>query len=260
MTALALTRRTPQPFQATAAYLRLEIPRTLRNRRLLLLTVVFPVTFYLLFTRLLTGGQELGADARAFLMVSMAAYGAIGATLSAAVRVAMERTNGWTRQLRVTPLPALGYVTTKLLVAWLTAAPAIVLVMVAAFGINQVELPPTTWFVVFISLALGVLPFAALGVAIGYVFDESTAQVIFTISFLGMSILGGLWTPLSQFPDTLATIGRMLPSFHFANLGWSALADQAIDPVDVGVLLVYGLVFVAIVAWRYRVGEQPARA
>ena len=105
MTALALG---PSPLQTTVVYLRLEVPRTLRNRRLIMLTIVFPVTFYLLFTQVLTGGARLGNDERAFLMVSMASYGAIGATLSAAVRVAMERTNGWTRQLRVTPLPALG--------------------------------------------------------------------------------------------------------------------------------------------------------
>jgi len=256
MTALALG---PRPLQATRAYLRLEVPRTLRNRRLIMLTIVFPVAFYLLFTRVLTGGARLDNDERAFLMVSMAAYGAIGAALSAAVRVAMERTNGWTRQLRVTPLPALGYVTTKLVTAYLSAIPAILLVMVAALTVNQVALSPTTWLAILVALTLGVLPFAALGVAIGYVFDESTAQLVFTISFVGLSVLGGLWTPISTFPDSLATIGRMLPSFHFANLGWSALAGQVPDIGDVLALLAYGLTFVGIVAWRYRVGELQAR-
>ena len=256
MTALALGSR---PLQATRAYLRLEVPRILRNRRLIMLTIAFPVTFYLLFTQVLTGGAPLGNDERAFLMVSMAAYGAIGATLSAAVRVAMERTNGWTRQLRVTPLPALGYVTTKLVTAYLAAIPAILLVMLAALTVNQVALPPTTWLAIFVALTLGVLPFAALGVAIGYVFDESTAQMVFTISFVGLSVLGGLWTPISTFPGALATIGRMLPSFHFANLGWSALAGQAPDLGDVLALLAYGLVFIGIVAWRYRAGELRAR-
>jgi ABC-2 type transport system permease protein len=256
MTALALG---PQPLQATGAYLRLEVPRTLRNRRLIMLTIVFPVAFYLLFTRVLTSGAQLGNDERAFLMVSMAAYGAIGATLSAAVRVAMERTNGWTRQLRVTPLPPLGYVTTKLVTAYLAAVPSILLVMLAALTINGVALAPATWVAILVSLTLGVLPFAAIGVAIGYVFEESTAQLVFTISFVGLAILGGLWTPISTFPDAVATIGRMLPSFHFANLGWSALAGKTPDLGDVLALLAYGLVFVGIVAWRYRVGELRAR-
>jgi ABC-2 type transport system permease protein len=256
MTALATS---PRSFTATAAYLRLEVPRTLRNRRLIVLTIVFPVAFYLLFTRVLTGWAQLDNDARAFLMVSMAVYGAIGAALSSAVRVAMERTNGWTRQLRVTPLPPFGYVTTKLAVAYVTALPAILLTMLAALTVNQVVLSPTTWVAVFVVLGLGVLPFAALGVAIGYVFDESTAQLVFSISFVGLSVLGGLWTPISTFPDAVATIGRMLPSFHFANLGWSVLAGQAPDLGDVMALLAYLLVFAGIVAWRYRVGEQKAR-
>jgi len=255
MTFLALPN---QPVTATGGFLRLELPRTLRNRRFIVLAVAFPVAFYLLFTRVLTGGAVLNADERAFFMVSMAAYGAIGASLSVAVRVSMERANGWTRMLRVTPLPALGYVVTKLATGYLTAVPSILLVMAGGFLVNGVTLSVSTWLAVFVLLTLGVLPFAALGVAIGYAFDESTAQMVFTISFVGLAILGGLWTPISQFPDSLATIGRMLPSYHFANLGWSAVAGRAPDPSDVVALVVYGAVFIGIVALRYRATEMRA--
>src|SRR5262245_32222868 len=134
-----------QPVTATGGYLRLELPRTLRNRRYLVLAIGFPVAFYLLFTRILTGGEVLDADARAFFMVSMAAYGAIGATLSVAVRIAMERSSGWTRLLRVTPLPPIGYAITKLATAYLTALPAIILVMAAGVALNGVTLPASTW-------------------------------------------------------------------------------------------------------------------
>jgi ABC-2 type transport system permease protein len=168
----------------------------------------------------------------------------------------LERNSGWTRLLRVTPLPPLGYVITKLVTGYLTAVPSILLVMAAGAYVNDVSLSPATWLATFALLTLGVLPFAALGVAIGYVFDESTAQMTFTIAFIGMAILGGLWTPISQFPDTLATIGRMLPSYHMANLGWSAVAGRAPDIGDVLALVAYGAVFIAIVAWRYRAGEM----
>jgi len=50
--------------------------------------------------------------------------------------------------------------------------------MLAAMTVNQVALPPTTWLATLVALSLGVVPFAALGVAIGYVFDESTAQLV----------------------------------------------------------------------------------
>ena len=181
--------------RATGAYLGFELPRTLRNRRFIVLAIGFPVAFYLLFTRVLTGNAPADPAVQAFGMVSMAAYGAIGASLSAAVRISMERTNGWTRQLRVTPLPALAYVTGKFASAYLTAVPSIALVMLTAYAVNGVTLTPTTWLATFIALSVGALPFAALGVAIGFLFDESSAQLVFSIAFVGLAVLGGLWTP-----------------------------------------------------------------
>ena len=256
---MAATARTVTSAGAISAYLRFEVPRTLRNRRFIVLAIGFPVLFYLLFTRVLTGTTGVDPAAEAFGMVSIAAFGAIGASLSGAVRVAMERTNGWTRQLRVTPLPSVAYVTTKVASGYLTAVPPIALVMVVAFVVNGVSLPVTTWLAIFIALAVGAIPFAALGVLIGYVFEESTAQLVFTISYVGLAVLGGLWTPISAFPDTLATLARLTPSYHYANLGWTALAGQPLDVTDVVVLAIYALAFVAILAWRYRVSEQKAR-
>jgi ABC-2 type transport system permease protein len=246
--------------RSIGAYVRFELPRTIRNRRFIVLAVGFPVAFYLLFTRVLTGGVPTTPELQAFGMVSMAAYGAIGASLSAAVRIAMERTNGWTRQLRVTPLPPTAYVAAKMASAYLTAVPSIALVMLAAFAINQVSLPLQTWLFVFVVLSVGVLPFAALGVAIGYLFDESTAQMVFSIAFVGLAVLGGLWIPITSFPDTLATVARLTPSYHFANLGWTALAGQGPDITDVLVLMAYGVAFVALVAYRYRASEERAFA
>jgi hypothetical protein len=43
-------------------------------------------------------------------MISMATYAAIG-RLGGAIVIAQERESGWTRQLRVTPLPPIAYAT-----------------------------------------------------------------------------------------------------------------------------------------------------
>ena len=92
-----------------AAYLALEIRRAVRNRRYLVFAIGFPVVFYLLYTGVLLGKNAPPDPAwNAFFMVSMAAYGMIGASLSNAMPIAQERTSGWTRQLRITPLPAVG--------------------------------------------------------------------------------------------------------------------------------------------------------
>ncbi len=78
------------------------------------------------------------------------------------------------------------------------------------------------------------------------------------ICFFSLAILGGLWAPLSSFPDSLATIGRMLPSFRLADLGRDAASGTPIDPAAVLILAVYAVVLGGLAAWRYRTSEQRA--
>lgn len=262
MTALTtpLARTGIDPVRAIAAYLGLELRRAVRNRRYLVFAIGFPVVFYLLYTGVLTGKNAPSDPTwNAFFMVSMAAYGMIGASLSNALPIAQERASGWTRQLRITPLPAFAWVATKLAVAYLTSLPSLVLVGLAAVVVNHVSLAPATWITIALSLAIGVLPFAALGLLIGFVFDASAAQGAVTISYIGLAILGGLWAPVSTFPDTLATIARIMPTYHFANLGWSAMDGGLPDPIDVLIVGAWAVALFALLAQRYRVAEQRAR-
>jgi ABC-2 type transport system permease protein len=262
MTALAspIARSAVDPVRAMVAYLGLELRRALRNRRYFVFAVAFPVVFYLLYTGVFQGANA-PADPiwPAYFMVSMAAYGMIGASLSNAVPIAQERASGWTRQLRITPLPATAWIATKLGVAYLTTLPSLLLVGAAAVLVNHVSLPAGTWLAIAASLAIGVLPFAALGLLLGFVFDVTSAQPAVMISYITMAILGGLWVPVSTFPGALATIAQIMPTFHFANLGWASLVDGLPDLADVAIVGAWAVALFALVAWRYRVTEQRAR-
>jgi len=256
--------RRPGAFAAFAAFVRLEVRRALRNRRYVTFAIAFPVVFYVLYTGVLSGTS---ADAtaivggipwRTYFMVSMATYGAIGAALGGAIVIAQERDGGWARQLRVTPLPSSAYVAGKLVVAYLVTLPAIAAVLVAGLVIDHVALAPVTWLAVLVVLALGSLPFAALGLLIGYTFDANSAQGAMMITFFSLAILGGLWAPLSSFPDTLATIGGMLPSSRLADLGRGAAAGATPDPAAVAILAAYAIVIGGLAAWRHRSVEPAA--
>jgi len=131
-----------------------------------------------------------------------------------------------------------------------------VLVLAAGALVNGVSLTPLEWVAAFAGLALGSLPFAALGILIGYVFDADSAQGGMMVTYFGLAILGGLWAPVASFPSVLVTIAHVLPSYHFADLGWRALAGRAPDPVDVAVLLAWAAAFGALVIWRYRAEER----
>ena len=58
----------------------------------------------------------------AYIMVSMALYGAALTAASAGAMVAMERAMGWSRQLRLTPLSPVVYISMKAMVALVMGA------------------------------------------------------------------------------------------------------------------------------------------
>ncbi len=245
------------------AYLRFEVRRALRNRRYVVFTVIFPVLIYALYTVVIPAagaGRMDGLDWPVYFLVSMAAYGAIGAAMNQAAPIAGERRGGWARQLRVSPLPGAGYVGAKLLTSVAIAVPALVLVGVAAKLLDHLALPASTLALLVVVLALGTLPFAALGGLIGYILDVESAQGGQVLALFTLAILGGLFAPLDAFPATLATIGRVTPSFHLGELGRAVAAGRTPDVGDVAVLAGWALGIGALAAWRYLADERARSA
>ena len=106
------------------AYTRFELLRTLRNGRLLLFTLGFPV---ILFFAIATPNRDesnlggSGISVALYLMVGLVGFGAMMALLSTGARIASERTDGWTRQLRVSPLSAGAYLRAKVVTGYAMA-------------------------------------------------------------------------------------------------------------------------------------------
>ena len=255
------SRRTAVPLaRMIAAYLRFDLRRILRNRRYVLISVGFPLFFYLFETGALgtnryNGFSVDGIPWATYSMVSMAVFGAVQATLMWSRIVATERARGWIRQLRVSPLPPLAYLSTKLLVSLLTTVPAIALVLVAGAAANGVRLSAPTWVELLVGLAIGACPFAAYGLLLGYLFDADSVQGAYAVSSFILAILGGVIAPVTTFPPMFRSLTDVLPVFHLANIGWRAVAGQPPDPLDIAVLVAYTIGIGALVIWRYRVDE-----
>ncbi|MET7300284.1 ABC transporter permease [Embleya sp. NPDC005575] len=238
--------------------MRLEILRMLRNRRYLIFTLAYPVAMYLIFGS--QSGDVDGTDVAAYIMVSMASFGAVGATLSAGVqRIAAERQSGWTRQLRLTTLTGRQYVISKLASAAVVSLPAIVLVLFTGF-LRGVRLDPWQWGVLVIALWFGSFVFAVLGIGLGYLVAPDSAQPVFMLVYLGMAVLGGMWVPLTGFPQLLQDIGHVMPTYRFGELGWEVLAGRHPRMSDIAILALYLVAFTALAAWRYRRDEQKVAA
>ena len=222
----------------------LELRRSLRDVRYLVIAVALPIGLYLLFTGLFgaRGQRAQGLPQPVELMVAMIAYGAMWAVFSATgPRIAHERAIGWTRQLRVTPLAPAAALSGKLVTALAAALPAMALVALTAVLSHPVQLSAAQWLALLAVMWAGVLPLALLGLAIGYLAGDEIAFPLTMALYFALGALGGLWIPLSVMPHVMQDIGQALPSNGLAQLGWRIAGGQASAPRAVLVLTAWTL-------------------
>jgi len=217
-------------------FLALELRRSLRDVRYLIIAVAIPIGLYLLFAGLFGahGQRAQGLPQPVELMVAMIGYGAMWAVFSATgPRIAHERAVGWTRQLRVTPLSPAAALSGKLVTALAAALPAMALVALTAVASHHVHL---------------------LGLAIGYLAGDDIAFPLTMALYFALGALGGLWIPLSAMPHAMQDIGQALPSNALAELGWRIAGGQASVPSAVLVLTAWllGSATAALLAYHRR--------
>ncbi|KQR29846.1 hypothetical protein ASF75_10435 [Curtobacterium sp. Leaf154] len=237
-------------------YVYLETKRQLRNVRAMVFTFAVPVIMLLVFGSAF-GSQTDPTTRLQYLVVTtlqMAAYGAMMAALSQAFAIVNERSIGWNRQLRVTPLSGWGFMVSKVIAAMAFAAVSIVITVVVATVGMHASLDPLRWFAAGFGIWCGVIPFALIAILIGQFAKPSFAQPLFMVVFMGMAILGGLWVPLSVMPEWMGTVAHLLPSYWLNRIGqMGAGATDSSGMVEPAMVLAcWAIVLAAVIVWRYR--------
>ncbi|MDQ1123970.1 ABC transporter permease [Microbacterium trichothecenolyticum] len=259
MTAIALDRTVPPLGGFTLTYLRIELVRKLRNPRALFFTVAFPVLMFFIVgyqwldepltnVSLADGGVSVAAR----IMVSMAMYGAMMSATQTGAAVAVERAQGWTRQLRLTPLNPLVNVIVKLAAGMMFGLVAVVATYIVA-SVSGVELSALQW--VSTGLAAWLLAgavFTTLGLMVGYMVPGENVAQITSLAVVLLSFLGGLFYPLSSMPDFLQTIGKLTPVYGIAELARAPLTGDAFDLGGLVNAVVWLAVFVVGTAYFFR--------
>ena len=92
----------------------------------------------------------------------------------------------------------------------------------------------------------------ALGLVIGLIFDSQTAQVAQMITLLVLAFLGGIFIQWSSLPHGMQLIGKALPSYPLAQLGWNAAAGRPLDLANVAALAAWTAGLAALAVWRWR--------
>lgn len=177
------------------------------------------------------------------------------AFLGGGVVLIYERQEGTLPRLMVMPIQKASFLVGKLLGIYLVGIAQITLLILAGAVLFNVNWGPDP-----IALILLVASFAAaatsLGILMGtFVRTPAQATVLNNIVVLVMSALGGAWWPLALEPEWLQVLGHIFPSAWamdaFQDILARGLGTAAILP-EVGVLLGFGAVSIAIGTWRFR--------
>ncbi|KAB2381568.1 ABC transporter permease [Actinomadura montaniterrae] len=229
-------------------YLWLELRRLVRDSSYVLVSVLLPVGMFLLFSSL---GDEATNHDLVQLMVGMAGFGAVGITLNSGTGIADDRARGWLRQLRLLPLGPAKVVVARGLCAMALSLPPIVIVCVAG-AFKGVDLSVAQWAGVAALLWIGIAPVALLGLGIGYLCAPQQAQAIGLALFVGMSMIGGLWIEVSDFPGWLQVVSKITPVYSYAEIPRSVGWDRAPHALDIGALAAWTIALMALALFAYR--------
>jgi ABC-2 type transport system permease protein len=237
-------------------YLLLEARRATRNGRFLIFSIAFPVLLFLLYVGIFANGDK---EVVGVLMVNMTSFGALSAALFAGGRVALERSLGWQRQLRLTPLSGSGYLAAKGITGMLLALPAVILVPLIAAVVEGVSLDASGWLRVTIGIWLAVIPFTLIGLLIGQVGTPDSMQPIMSLTMMTMSLLGGIFIPIDGMPAWLMKVSHLLPSYWLGQVGRGAVTADLSVNLGQAVLVLAGWTAVVGLAVVRRYRRDSAR-
>jgi ABC-2 type transport system permease protein len=247
-------RRAPRAGGFNLTALRLEIRRLLRNRRTIILTTIFPVFFFLIFgLNKAYATDKIGhGNVSAFIMISLALYGAVFAATSGGAMVSIERAQGWSRQLRLTPLSPLAYIMMKVLTAMVLGAGSVALVYIVGLLTHKASMPAYLWVATGLSVWIGSLLFAAFGLFMGYLLPTENVMQLMSLALTLLSFAGGLFVPVSQYPHAIQEIAKWTPLYGLNQLVHTPLLGTGVDWTWVVNVLFWLVAFVGGAVWRMR--------
>lgn len=217
--------------------------------------LVLPVILFTFFGQPLAGRTTArGLDIGVIVLTSFAAY-AVGQVMvyGFGIGVAVERGQRVDVLMRATPLPPAVYLAAKVIVAMVFGLLAILILFAYAGMVGGIRLAPAVWVSVAARLLAGSLPLVALGFAIGYVAGPSAAPAVVNVIYLPLAFASGLFLPPDRLPAFVQRVAPYLPTYHYAQLAWSAVgAGREPLATSVAWLAGYSALFLWAAARAYR--------
>jgi ABC-2 type transport system permease protein len=245
-------------FAAAWRQYRLERRMFWRNPTAAFFGFLLPLLLLALFGALFSGEQE-NLDV---IVPGIAGMSVMAATfVGLAYYLTFLRERGILKRLRGTPLPSSAYLTGIAANAITNTVLQVAVVIVAGrlfFGVPW----PGDWLALLVFLALGVVCFATLGVALSHAIPNSeSAPAYVNAVFLPMIILAGVFYDADDAPAVLRDIAEAMPLKHLIDgLSGAIVHGEGLADHGVALLVLAGWAVLGIVlavrgfSWEARRG------
>jgi ABC-2 type transport system ATP-binding protein len=245
--AVRVTETTTNLLPAFIGQLRFEIQQLLRTPVFLIMTLAL-VAFLPLLKKLGIQG-DTGIESM---------VGICGLTLFTVVidrlgkRVAVERSEKWLKLLKVTCLPSYIHIAAKVATSILICTVSVLFAFILGHWQLGINASFGLWTNLFLVLIAGIIPFAILGLTLGYLLNPKSADSILGLSLIIIPIACGTF-PL-PIPNYLQDAITLSPFYHYKEaILWAAgLKYDKQILLHLTWLIWATVVFSAIALWSYQ--------
>jgi ABC-2 type transport system permease protein len=226
-----------------------ELLLTLRRGENVLVTLIVPVVLLIFFASL-NIVPAVNGSAVNFLLPGILALAVMAAGMvNLGIATAYERYYGVLKRLGSSPLPRSGLIIAKVIsILILEVLQVLLLVGVAIvlYGWQPAGVP----LLAILTLALGTVTFAALGLAMAGGLRAELTLAGANALFLLFILLGGGILPLSHLPAPLAAIAQVLPAAALTQALQATMTNGAPFPSFSLVILAIWTVIILLIAIR----------
>jgi len=231
---------------SSLTYTRYEVLRTVRNRRFFVFSLIFPLVLFYVVAGSNRHAHLNGISFPLYYMTGMIAFGTMTAVVAGGGRIALDRSLGWARQMRVTPLSPGAYLRAKVVTGYMMALISLVLISLAGVTLG-VHLAPAHWALLAALVLVGIAPFAVLGIVMGTVFTADSMGPALGGLVTIFALLGGSFGQLFS-SGTMHQVIMVLPSYWLVQASTSALDGKA-WPIEGWVVICVWTAGFALLAW-----------
>jgi ABC-2 type transport system permease protein len=224
-----------------------------RSKELAFFTFLLPLIMFVLLGSTYGDNRIDNLRGANFLEAGMLGYGVVSTAFAGlAIFMVLRRESGILKRVRATPLPAWAYITAVLVSTLIAFAASAACMIAIGRGLFSVPLPDR-WLSLVLTLLLGALSFAALGLGMTVVVRSAEgASATVNAVYLPMAFISGSFFSPHSFPPFLRAIANVLPLTYFIRLTRDVMlhGDQIWNAGrSVAIVAAWGL-FGAIVAFR----------